>query len=405
MQASQAQQVYDSEKALELYTQAYAIDSKNPYTIYGLAYTLKNLQQYEKAIPLYQQLESLNYNLPKVTTELGVIYHALRINEKAKHYYSLAISKGINAVRWNMAAIKLSEQTHNRDWSLFEERFSVLNKKTFFGFPYLTKKEEAFNKTILVTYEQGLGDTIQFCRYLKILQKYAKQIILLVQEPLRDFLSYNFQEITVLSDLTKELKADYQISLLSLPSIFGDIEIHNHYLIPPPIEKDFSEHFLNEKRLKIGFVWHGGIHKDSPEAKFTHDKRNIPPSQFYFLKDSKFAFYPLQIGEKTMDELSFLSQLENHDFTSQIYNFSDSANLISNLDLIISTDTSMVHLAGALGIQTIMLNRYDGCWRWGINQERSDFYPSLTIFNQTHPGIWADPILKTHQLICALAEK
>jgi hypothetical protein len=187
--------------------------------------------------------------------------------------------------------------------------------------------------------------------------------------------------------------------MLSLPFLFSQALIptpsSTSYLSANPNKTlEWHGRLKNLEDLKVGLVWNGGFRAKQPELWAINARRNIPLASIAKLKDvAGIQFFSLQKGEPAETEL--LEQRTNvwpNDnlsiFTPELNSFEDTAALIENLDLVITVDTSTAHLVGALGKPVWILNRYDACWRWLINQETSHWYPSARLFNQPTPGNW-----------------
>ena len=141
-------------------------------------------------------------------------------------------------------------------------------------------------------------------------------------------------------------------------------------------------------------MWSGGFRPNQPECWGVNGRRNIPLEIIAQLQEiTGVQFFSLQKGDPAEAEL-----LEKKDhiwpsnnlsiYTSELHTFADTAALIDNLDLVISVDTSTAHVAGALGKPLWLLNRFDSCWRWQIQKDRTDWYPQARIFNQSMPDFW-----------------
>jgi hypothetical protein len=160
----------------------------------------------------------------------------------------------------------------------------------------------------------------------------------------------------------------------------------------------FWKEKLGEKnKLRVGLVWSGGFRPHQTESWAINSRRNISLSKLAVLKDPNIEFYNLQKGEPAESELAgLMSDNWNGpdiiDFTSQLQNFSDTAALVENLDLVISVDTSTAHLAGALGKPVWLLNRFDTCWRWFLERTDSPWYPTVKVYRQNTAGHWDDVI-------------
>jgi hypothetical protein len=195
----------------------------------------------------------------------------------------------------------------------------------------------------------------------------------------------------------------FQAPLMSLPLIFNTeletIPSAPAYLSPDPTKQKMWEQKLDPNHhLKVGLVWNGGFRPDQPEIWATNERRNIPLEVIARLQHlSIIEFYSLQKGDPAESELTLkrtaiwpTNNLLN--FAPELKDFSDTAALISNLDLVISVDTSTAHLAAALGKPTWILNRYDTCWRWLEDRTDSPWYPSVTLYRQKSPGNWDEVI-------------
>jgi hypothetical protein len=191
---------------------------------------------------------------------------------------------------------------------------------------------------------------------------------------------------------------DCHSALLSLPLIFkttlANIPACVPYLFSDLAKTDHWKQRLGETRaLRVGLVWSGGFRPDQPEVWSVNERRNIGLVKLASLAHPRIEFHSLQKGQAAESELARL--IADHwsgppltDFTGELYDFTDTAALMANLDLIISVDTSIAHLAGAMGKPVWILNRFDTCWRWLLNRSDSPWYPTATLYRQNKPGDW-----------------
>jgi Glycosyltransferase family 9 (heptosyltransferase) len=196
---------------------------------------------------------------------------------------------------------------------------------------------------------------------------------------------------------------------LSLPHIFKTtletVPAPIPYLFSDPAKAQYWHEKLGEKtKPRIGLVWSGGFHVHRPETWAWNKRRNLNLDHLKYFRDLPFEFYSLQKGDPAESELRNAQQSGWDgpaiiNFTDELKDFSDTAALIEQLDLVISVDTSTAHLAGAMGKPVWLLNRFDCCWRWLEQNSRSPWYPNMTIFNQPRPGDW-DNVL--NQMVQAL---
>jgi hypothetical protein len=192
---------------------------------------------------------------------------------------------------------------------------------------------------------------------------------------------------------------DYHCPLMSLPRVFqttlDNVPNKVPYLFAEPDKVQAWATKLGAKsKLRIGLAWSGGFLPNQPETRAIKERRNIPLARLAPLKNLDATFYSLQKGERAGFELQELlgggwNGPAIIDWTGEIHDFSDTAALIQNLDLVISVDTSTAHLAGAMAKPVWLLNRFDIEWRWLPN---SPWYPTVRLFRQQAPGDWAGVI-------------
>jgi hypothetical protein len=288
------------------------------------------------------------------------------------------------------------------EWRWKNESATRLQSKRSFTQPLWLGQQSLVDKTILLHAEQGLGDTMQFCRYAPLVAQLGAKVILEVQRPLFKLLQ-NLEGVSQLVAMGDPLPLfDYQCPLMSLPLAFNtEIEsIPNQvpYIKAPPIQADYWKTKLqNHQKLKVGLVWNGGFRPNQPELWSLNARRNIPLAQIAQINIPDINFYSLQKGEPAESELiqsgnQYWNPSNFYNFVGELDDFSDTAALIANLDLIISVDTSTAHLAAAMGKPVWLLNRFDTCWRWLVDRKDSPWYPTITLYQQERMGDWESVI-------------
>jgi hypothetical protein len=196
---------------------------------------------------------------------------------------------------------------------------------------------------------------------------------------------------------------DYYCPLMSLPYAFKTtvetIPFPDRYLQSASAKiKYWNERLQPFKRLKIGLVWNGGTRPDRLDLSNVNSRRNIKFSLFASAFNTIDAdFFSLQKGEPAESEIKgheliFFPEGNFHNYTKELLDFSDTAALIENLDLVIGVDTSTIHLSAGLGKPTWILNRFDNCWRWLVDREDSPWYHSAKLYRQHAVAQW-EPIL------------
>ncbi|HEY9872665.1 MAG TPA: hypothetical protein V6D12_04485, partial [Candidatus Obscuribacterales bacterium] len=258
-------------------------------------------------------------------------------------------------------------------------------------------------RTILLHAEQGFGDTIQFIRYAPLVAGYQGRVFVECYAPLIKLFKCipGIEQLIVKGETLPEF--DVHAPLMSLPGILGTtletVPAEVPYLYPPipPIQLAVPP----ETRLKVGIVW------ASKPNHPTTGRRSCPLSFFLNLQSIPgVALYSLQKDPVASD----LAQLQQtglvQDLSDQLHDFSDTASAVSQLDLVISVDTAVVHLAGALGQKVWLLLSFIPDWRWMLGHEDSLWYPTMRLFRQESPGDWAGVFVRVARALeDVLAEK
>jgi len=256
------------------------------------------------------------------------------------------------------------------------------------------------DKKLLVVYEQGFGDTLQFVRYLPIVRSRVGQIQLLCPPQLRRLLEGTPGADILLVDGKAVPDADLQAPLASLPLVMrttvDTIPAAIPYIMAPPEEVVRWKARLGEG-FKIGLVWCG-----NPSNK-RDALRSCRLADFAPLAEiPDVRFLTLQVGPGSEQAQSPPAGLALEDFTEHIKDFADTAGLLANLDLVVAVDTAVVHLAGAMGVPTFTLIDTANDWRWMVEREETPWYPGMRLFRQKTRGDWADVVERVKQRILDL---
>jgi hypothetical protein len=249
------------------------------------------------------------------------------------------------------------------------------------------------DKTILIYGEQGMGDIIQFLRYITFFRDMATKIILEVPKGLvslcLNLLPQNFQ---VISDGQEIPEFDYYCPIMSFPCAFKTTiqTIPNQfpYLFVPEDKKIKWEKILGNKKIfRVGLAWSGqkGRHIDKNPCR----NRSIPIHFFKELIDLPIEFHSLQIEFRSEEDVQLAKKMGIKIHSSQIKDFSDTAAIMSEMDLILSIDTSVAHLAGALGMPVWVMLPFSTDYRWTIDQDVSPWYSTSKLFRADKVGNWS----------------
>lgn len=367
--------------------------------------SFKELQNYDAALDCQEKAIALNSKHINAYWNKAVIKHELKKYDEAIDLYDYVnkLDPGNPERLWNKSLAQLATGNYTEGWKNYEFRKYIKNSPTASIIKFAPEPialDQLQGKSLLVVSEQGFGDTIQFARYIPELIDRDVKVSFFVEAGLHALLSSldgRCQLLTTYPD--DESNFDFQLPLLSLPYLFNTtldtIPSKNPYLQCDPYKKEiWHQRLENHKSPKVGIVWSGGFRPNQPETHSVNQRRNILFSKISTLKSvSHVNFYSLQKGEPAESEIAENRHLywpENNLFlySDDLNDFSDTAALIDNLDLVISVDTSTAHLAGALGKTVWLLNRFDTCWRWLDDRLDSPWYKNTIIYNQASPGDW-----------------
>jgi Flp pilus assembly protein TadD len=250
-------------------------------------------------------------------------------------------------------------------------------------------------KTVVVYGEQGFGDVLQFVRFVRPLAQRAARVHLVVPDELRSLLADmpGCEGRVTMTEAQATPRGDLALPVMSLPRLLDMSPDGSPYLVASAVQRARWGQALAEARgLRIGVCWSGNPRPQSPVVmRMTDRRRSVPLSEFgpALGKIGGVTFVSLQHGYRPGEQPGAYGI---RDASAYIRDFSDLAGLITNLDLVITVDTAVAHLAGALGVPTWMLNRFDSCWRWERGATTTRWYQSMTIISQTYPMNWTEPL-------------
>lgn len=332
-----------------------------------------------------------------------VFFRRGQLDDAERHYReALAIDPGNPHVNWNMAMLTLLWGDYERGLIFYEFRFGyIANEK---GYKDLAgnvfsarlkalprwEGEPLSGRRLLVWAEQGFGDGIMAMRYMPLLsQRGAGRVIVFCEQPLERLVRElpGVDEAVPFSQLLSFDTFDLHCPMMSLPYLFGtrldSIPDEVPYLIvPDTLVSQWRKRLDNIGNLKVGLAWAGrkSIAGRSISLTELEPLRHLPGIQLISLQKGDESRQLHEIGWSILD------------FMDGCQDFMDTAALVENLDLVISIDTSVAHLAGALGKPVWLLCRFESDWRWGLGREDSPWYPTMRIFRQVEPLKWDDVI-------------
>jgi len=311
---------------------------------------------------------------------------------------ALSIDPDFAAAHWNLALNLLLQGRYQEGWPEYEWRW----RKPDFTSPCRHTDAPLWNgsqldgSTILLHAEQGFGDAIQFVRYAPLVAACGGDVVLECHPQLVS-LFQGVEGVRAVIPFGSPLPSfAFQAPLLSIPRIFGttlqSIPSRSPYIsISDAYRRKWERLTPSSQALRIGVAWAG--------KKFPDPLRSCRLSDIAPLADvPNLLFYSLQMGEGSEQAVLPPDGMRLVDLTGEIYDFADTAALIEQMDLVISIDTAVAHLAGAIGKPTFLMLPTAPDWRWLLERSDSPWYPTMMIFRQKLPGEWGDAvagILKT----------
>ncbi len=392
--------------AAQCFSNALQADSRYADAQLNLGNVFKETGQLDQAIASYHRALEMEPGHSGVYNNLGNVYKEQGRHDTAIQAYreALRLKPDFPAAQWNLSLELLLTGNYAEGLPCYEYRFSGGDKEDFaLGNAMLSwlallprwRGEEMQGRTLLVWTEQGLGDSLMMMRYLPQLAGRGVGRLKVYCEPalVRLFQTQPCVEQAIGRDITPSLEGiDSHTPMLSLPYLFDtrleSIPAELPYLeVPVLLTQQWALRFKGESRLKVGLVWAGG------NALRYDAKRSLNLEQFSpFMQTPGVAFYSLQKGDPAQ-QLAAGNQ-PVIDWMDDCADFLDTAALVQQLDLVISVDTAVAHLAGALGKPVWLLNRFESEWRWMLEREDTPWYPGLRQFRQTTPGDWGGVIAR-----------
>jgi len=384
-----------AEEALASYDKAIAIrpDYARAYNNRGNA--LKDLDRLEEGLASHQRAIALDPDYAEAHYNRGNSLKALDRLDEAIESYDAAVkmAPGYERAYYNRGLARLSLGRFESGWQDYEYRWQatdIASKRVDSGAPDWAG-EPLSGRHILVFAEQGLGDTIQFARYLPLLRRMGAEVTFLGSKRLFRILRPLTDGIELLSELRRGRRFDVQCALMGLPRHFGadltNIPAEVPYIVPEAEPAAAWARRLGAEGFKVGIAWQG-----NPSGAVDVG-RSIPLREFRPLGEIpglRLISLQKQHGLEQLDDLprSMTVETLGDDFDDGADAFVDTVAVMRHLDLIVTSDTAVAHIGGAMGRPTWVALKQDADWRWLRARADSPWYPTIRIFRQPRDGDW-----------------
>jgi Flp pilus assembly protein TadD len=382
----------------------------------ALGGALRYLYEYDEAISALRRAVALR---PDYAIGLNNLAIALADTDHleeaiAVHRQAVAAGPAEDGMRWNMSFSLLKAGHFREGFVHHEARYKVLPRQSAArssGKPQW-EGEDLSSRTILIHAEQGVGDTIQFIRYMPMVVGRGGRVILECQHGLHRLLG-NLPGVAAVVPPEAALPPfDVHCSLMTLPAVFET----TLQTIPADVPYLHADPKLSQSwagrveaaaggRLKIGLCWAGDPRHGNDRNRSMSAGEFAPLAKLsgvWFCNLQKRGGAAGQLAGSTAAELP--AELGATDWTAELADFADTAALVQNLDLVISVDTAVAHLAGALGKRVFVLLPRPSDWRWMTGRDDSPWYPTMRLFRQSRPREWREPIAQAVLAIAALQQ-
>lgn len=386
--------------AVACYKAVLELQPNNLLALESMGTSLHELDQLEQAEECFRRVLAIEPQRISALNNLGTVIRSLaRLDEAINIFdYALSLAPDNGQIRFNRGVARLARGDLPEAWEDYEARFNT-RAPTRLYHPELPRwnGEPLNGRCLLVQSEQGFGDTFQFVRYLPLLANAGGPVVFECQNSsIREAL-VGIENLTILARGELLPKADCQIPLTSLAPMFRttleSIPSPGAYLKPSQqkLLKWGERLALDAGRLNIGLVWGGN--KYSLNAN-----RSLQLSQLESLLGLPGVnWYSLQLGPDAEQLVSFSHQVM--DLGREIDDFGDTAAIIASLDLVLTIDSAVAHLAGALGVPVWIMLKYSPDWRWLLHRSDSPWYASALLFRQHSPGDWGEVVASVRMAI------
>jgi Tfp pilus assembly protein PilF len=396
--------------ALDSFDKAQTIRPDRPSALIGRGIALAEMGRFEEAIACHDQALRIEPHVVAAHVNRGnAMLKVNRVEDALDNYNNaLAIEPENAEANFNAAVTRLCLGDYKVGWEQYEYRWQKKQLKSDrreFPRPMWRGEKDIQGKTIFLHSEQGFGDSLQFVRYAPMVAALGARVSLAVPPALRELLGSVAGVAQVLTDGDATPDFDLHCPLLSLPLAFGTeletVPAEVPYLWPSRERLEiWSPRLPSETgRLRVGLCWAGN------PGHVNDRNRSLPLAHLadvLSLPNIDFVSIQREVKDEGAEILRSHGVLQ---LGGQFTSFSDTAAVVALLDLVVAVDTSVAHLAGAMGKGTALLLPFSPDWRWLLDRTDSPWYPSMRIFRQTESGDWSGPVARLRDELHDAAER
>ncbi len=376
------------DEAEDYYRRSIALNPDFPHVWNNLGVTLMTLVRPDDAEQCYRKALSLAPDEVGFIVNLGLARMAQNDLDEAVDCFRRALRYQPEhaEANWSLALALLARGDYQEGWQRYHWRW-LRDRKTLRDYSQpLWQGEPIEGKTLLVWHEQGFGDSLQFCRYLKLLRRTGARIVVEIQKELYRLFDGVEGIDTLLPHGTEPPAFDVHLPMASLAGMYtpdpASIPAELPYIHVVHDNPAVREAIASRDGVRVGLVWSGSVSQ-------VNDRRPCPLELFLPLSGiGGVSLFSLRVGELEIRERELMRQMDMTDLAPLLEDFADTAVAVENLDLVISIDTSVPHLAAAMQRPVWILLPFAADWRWGIEGQESPWYPGARLFRQPHWGQW-----------------
>ena len=393
------------EEALRAYERAVTLDPELAQAWSNQGAALSHLKRPDEAMASFAKALELKPDYTQAWFNRGNAYHALgQLDEAIDHYqHATTLDPSYGEAHWNKSLALLSQGRLSEGWRAYEWRKKLDQpgwEHRVLKEPFWDGTQRLEGRTILLHSEQGFGDTLQFCRYAELVAQQGATVLLEVQPALKNLMQSLVGPHQVFATGEALPAFDLHCHLLSLPHAFETsletIPAQVPYLKPDPaLVAHWQAQLGTDSRPRLGVVWSGN-------ATHTNDKhRSMPLTELLSALPDRWQWVSLQKELRPEDDALLPAHPALRHFGPALRTYADTAALCSLMDVVVCVDTSVAHLAGALGRPVQLLLPANPDWRWLRERSDTPWYPNMTLLRQNKLDDWSGPLALLRQHLLA----